>query len=72
MRCLFTGNGFDGCEPERVEIEARKEVLTFSQEHRRHGQVYLIDVAGGQVLANRGNAATNPNVFAFGRCFRFR
>ena len=70
MRCLFTGNGCDGCEPESVEIEAGKD-CSLPQEHRRHGQVDLIDLAGGQVLTNRSNAATNPNVFAFGRRFRF-
>jgi len=37
MRCLFTGNGFNGCEPESVEIQSGKEMLPFSQENRRHG-----------------------------------
>ena len=37
MRCLFTGDGFDGCEPESVEIEAGKEMLPFSQQNRRNG-----------------------------------
>ena len=37
MRCLFTGNGFDGCEPESVEIQTSKEILPFPQENRRHG-----------------------------------
>ena len=37
MRCLFTGNGFNGCEPESVEIQAGKEMLPFPQENRRHG-----------------------------------
>jgi len=37
MRCLFTANGFNGCEPESVEIQSGKEMLPFSQENRRHG-----------------------------------
>ena len=37
MRRLFTGDGFDGCEPESVEIQTGKEMLPFSQENRRHG-----------------------------------
>jgi hypothetical protein len=47
MRGLFTGDGFDGCEPESVEIEAGKEMLPFSQENRRKSQVDLINQAGG-------------------------
>ncbi len=57
MRCLFTGNSLDGCEPKSVEIKAGKEMLPFAHEYRRHGYVDLIDLAGGQVLTNCGNAS---------------
>ena len=63
MCCLVAGNGFDGCESEGMEIQPDKEVLPFSQEDRGQSQMDLIDEAGGQVLTNRGNTTTNPNIF---------
>src|SRR5262245_56894359 len=71
MRGLFTGNGVDGSEPKRMEIEAGKEMLSISQEHRRQGQMHLIDQAGGQIGTNGGNTSANSNVFVSGRGFRF-
>jgi hypothetical protein len=35
MSSLFTGDGFDGSEPESMEIQPGKEMLPFSQEDRR-------------------------------------
>src|SRR6185369_1816534 len=53
---------------EAYHIDTGKELLAAPQKHRGNHEVNLVDQPGGEVLANRGDAAADPDVL-FRRCF---
>ena len=70
MGCIFSGDGPRGCESQLVEIDSGKQMFSFAQQDRRHGQMHFVDQASDQKLPNDGWATANADVFAFGRLFR--
>ena len=45
------------------EIYITKKVFSRAEEHWRYRQIQLIDKSGAKILANRGDAAADTNVF---------
>src|SRR5689334_14948448 len=55
---------------ERAQIEPLPEWFTLAKHNGTNGEVQLVDQAGAQVLANRRDAAAEPDVAVLRRLFR--
>ena len=65
---VFAGDGFGRSEAEFGEVDTGEEVFALAEEDGGDGEVHLVDLICGQVLANGGDAASDADVLAVG-CF---
>ena len=49
-------------EPAPMQINPRKQMLAFPQQHRRHSQMHLIDGASHKILPNRSHTSADANI----------
>src|ERR1700693_3853793 len=58
----FAGDGLEALVAERAQVEALEEVLSAAQDHGPNCEVEVVDEPGGQILADRGDAAAQAHV----------
>src|SRR6266511_3338765 len=66
----FAGDRLEPLVAERAQVEALKEVLSAAQHHGPNREMEVVDEPGGQILADRGDAAAQAHIHSPGRGFR--
>jgi len=49
-------------KPQPMQINTVKQMLTFPHQHRRHGQMHLIDDTSYKTLSNRSHTSADANI----------
>src|SRR4051794_40815967 len=66
MRRRLAGDMLGHFIAERRPIETGEQILAFAEQHRRYGEMQLVDEARLQILADGGDAAADADVTAGG------
>ena len=66
MRRIGSRDVFSASVTQGQCVNARKEVLAGTEENWGDGDVHLVNKSGLEVLANRANAAAEPDILTIG------
>src|SRR5436305_9633178 len=65
---ILSGNAPRHTKPKLIQIDSRKQMLAFAHQHRRHGQMHLVDLPRKKILPDGRHASADAHVLS---CSRF-
>src|SRR6516165_3528683 len=66
MRRLLARDMLGAAIAKAWRVDAGKQMLASAEQHGRYGEMQFVDEAGGEVLADGGGAAAEPDILALG------